>query len=160
MADLQAWKDTLDLGSSLAIVLGIPLGLIQYFRATRKEQRDREHRAYHEVDEKYLAYQRLCLAHPELDVWDLADPPAPGEEATRGKREQQMFAILSSVFERAFLMYADESSDLKSAQWRGWHGYIDSYCRRPNFRAFWRTGMGTYDARFERYMRDRLEAAE
>ena len=154
MADL---KGLLEVVSQCIVVIGFPLALFQYYLATRKEQKDREYGTYDELDDKYIEYQKLCLEHPELDVWDVPDvSPLNTRTPELVKKELQLFTVLFSIFERAFLMYADMSTELKKTQWSGWDGYIKSYCKRPNFRDAWKRSGSTFDTKFEKYMKNAI----
>jgi hypothetical protein len=155
--DLEDLADLLEVVSQCIVVIGFPLALVQYYLATRKEQKDREYGTYNALDDKYIAYQELCLEHPDLDVWDVPDvsPPnsqTPNPQTPKLKQERQLFTILFSIFERAFLMYADMSTEVKKTQWSGWDGYIKSYCKRQNFRDAWKVSGSTFDTKFEKYM--------
>jgi hypothetical protein len=150
-------KDLLEFVSYCAVILGVPVALVQYFLATRKEQKDREYGTYDELDDRYLAYQQLCVEHPDLDVWDLSDGGTRRElTAKEHKQELQLFTILFAIFERAFLMYSDMSTDLKKAQWHGWEDYLASYCKRENFRHAWARSGTTFDEKFQTYMQRAL----
>ena len=150
---IQTFKDLLELISYAAVILGVPVALTQYIRATRKEQRDREYGTYDALDEKYLQFQRLCLAHSRLDVWDIPDPKRQELSPQELKQECLLFTILFAIFERAFLMYSDMSSEVKRRQWQGWDKYIRAYCSRTNFRDAWKVSGSTFDTDFEEYMR-------
>ncbi len=157
--EFRAWKDVLEAASYLMILFGLPLGLLQYVRATRKEQLDREYGTYNALDEKFIAYQLLCLERPDLDIFDIQHETIRGGAAEGGKQEVIAFTILFAIFERAYLMYHDQSSELKQRQWTGWDEYIRSFCARDNFRRAWELSGSTYDKDFENYMISNLTAA-
>jgi len=151
-------KDILEALSFLAILLGIPVGIYQYLRAKRKEQIDREYGTYNALDEKYLEFQKLCFEHPQLDVFDISDsaPSVLNEQQT--KQELIAFTVLFSIFERAYLMYHDQSTTVKERQWLGWEEYIESYCVRENFRNAWHTSGKTFDSEFQAYMKSKMQS--
>lgn len=78
-------KDAFELLSYVVVVLGGPVAIWHYIRATRREQderlrerRDCERAVYDALDERYLDYLRLCLEHRALDIFDLPDAhPVP-----------------------------------------------------------------------------------
>jgi hypothetical protein len=154
------WKDILEALSFLIVLLGVPVGLVQYFRAVKKEQLDREYGTYNALDEKFLEYQNLCLAHPDLDIFDVPDETPATLTAAQRKKELIAFTILFSVFERAYLMYHDQSTGLKQKQWTGWDEYIQGFCRRQNFKRAWIESGATYDKDFEQYIRRFIQWSE
>lgn len=148
--------DYLDAISKLIVILGLPLAFIQYQRTKRKEKRDREYGTYNALDEKYLEFQQLCLKYPYLDIFDISDSN-PGELNDSQKKEELIiFTMLFSIFERAYLLYSDQYSNIKKRQWVGWDSYIKSFCQRKNFLEAWKVSGETFDTRFESYMNDYL----
>lgn len=140
--------------------LGIPAGLWQYVRSTEKEIRDREYATFDALDDKFIEFQRLCLEHPELDIFDIADESPVPKSAEMQKQELIAFTILFAIFERAFIMYSDGSTEAKTRQWNGWDEYVRMYLRRSNVRKAWDASGSTYDLEFEKYMRQQLEAVQ
>ena len=146
------WKGVLEGLSYLVVLLGVPVGLVQYFRTVRKEQLDREYGTYNALDEKFLEFQNICLEHPDLDIFDVPDRAPANLTPEQVKKQTIAFTILFSIFERAFLMYHDQSTTLKQKQWTGWDEYIQAFCRRENFRQAWRESGSTFDKDFEAYV--------
>ncbi|MEO0130393.1 MAG: hypothetical protein ABIK76_01680 [candidate division WOR-3 bacterium] len=150
--NIMQLKDILEILSSIAIILGIPFGLLEYIRTKRREQRDREYETYNALDEKYLQYLALCLEHTDLDIFDVADSN-PSELNEKQKKEELIaFTILFSIFERAYIMYYDQSTKIKEKQWKGWEGYIREYCGRKNFIQAWKISGQYFDADFQKFM--------
>jgi hypothetical protein len=138
--------------SDLAAVLGIPLAIILFVNEKRKERREREYGTYHALDEKWTEFLQLCIQYPEFDLYDL-----PLEKKVRYTPEQKirqyaMFEILLSLLERAFLMYRDQSSRIKKAQWAGWNEYMHDYSGRTTFRRLWKLRGKEYDEGFMKHM--------
>lgn len=77
----------------------------------------------------------------------------------RNKKKQELiaFTILISVFERAYLMYHDQSTVIKERQWLGWEEYIESYCKRDNFRNSWHISGEEFDSEFQAYMKSKIQ---
>ena len=149
---LGEWKDVFELASYIVIVLGLPAALYQYRRSVLKEQQDREYGTYNALDEKYLEFQRMCFEHPRLDIFDIPDGATTALSPVEQKQELVAFTMLFSIFERAFLMYADQSSTIKRRQWSGWHEYLTDFCSRENFRRAWRISGNTFDTTFQDFV--------
>jgi hypothetical protein len=157
--DLKAIKEWLDVITAVIVVVGVPLGFWKYYRTVQKEQRDREYGTYNALDEKFMEFQRLCLDHPELDTFDVQDMAPKPLSAEQQKKELIAFTMLFSIFERAFLMYQDQSTEIKRAQWSGWDSYIKGFCKRANFQSAWKASGTTFDTRFESYISHELAGA-
>jgi hypothetical protein len=145
-------KDILEVMAFITVLFGIPTGLFGYFRASMKERRDRENGTYDALDEKLLEFERLCLTHPYLDIFDLPDKTPVALTAEQQKEEIIALTMLFSIFERAYLMYNDQSAAMRKKQWAGWDEYIRAYCIRDNVKAAWRSSGGTFDKDFEQYI--------
>ncbi len=155
-ASFQQLKDFFDLLSHMVVVLGVPAGLFQYYRTVKKEQQDRDYGTYNALDEKYIEYEKMCVEHPYLDVFDIPDQVPVKLTDPQKKEELIAFTILFSIFERACLMYKDDSTAIKQRQWSGWEEYIRRFCKRENFRRAWDTSGNTFDTTFQDYMAKRL----
>lgn len=68
------------------------------------------------------------------------------------KQELQLFTVLLAIFERAFVMYGDMSTERQAEQWHGWEEYIRSFCKRKNFGRAWKCSGATFDPKFQGYM--------
>ena len=149
------FKDILDLINSLVVVLGVPIAIWQYIKTKQKERSDREYGTYDALDEKFIAFQQLCLEHPDLDIFDIPDKSPAKLNAVQEKEELIIFTILFSIFERAYLLYIynDQSSELKERQWSGWDEYIQAFSKRQNFKNAWKVSGATFDKKFEEYMK-------
>ena len=153
---LQLLKDVFELLSYVAILVGVPVGLYQYYRTVTREQQDRGYVTYNAFNEKYLEFQKVCLEHPDLDVFDVQDQRPADLSETQQKQELIAFIMLFSIFERAYLMYSDQSTTIKERQWSGWHEYIGEYCRRSNFKKAWNVSGQRFDSAFQGHMAQRF----
>jgi hypothetical protein len=148
MPDLKAM---LDIAVAVVNLIGVPVGIVLYLLTKRRERREREYGTYNSLDEKYIDYLKMCIQHPNLDVFDLAKinyKPTPELHW----QELQVFSILIAILERAFLMYKDKSRATRAAQWTGWDAYAKDWASRRNFHAAWDKIKGQFDAGFEKYM--------
>lgn len=152
--------DYLDAISKIMVILGFPLAYIQYLRTKRKEKRDREYGTYNALDEKYLEFQKLCLEHPYLNIFDIPDKEPKKLDDKQRKEELILLTMLISIFERAYLLYSDQNSAIKKKQWVGWDLYIKSYCERKNFLHAWEISGTTFDTDFETYMKTNFNRLE
>lgn len=141
--------------SSIMIIVGVPLSVFKYWQAKNRERNESEYKTYDVVDEKYIQFQQLCFQHPRLDIGPT--PNVTTHELTEAEKKQEMlaFTILLSLFERTFIMYSPQSTEMKESQWKGWEQYLGEYCRRENFRRAWKLYGYSYDVEFQKRV-DRL----
>jgi hypothetical protein len=124
----------------------------EHVRAAAQERESRVRDAYQALDDKYLDYVKLCLEHPDLDVFDtpIAHPVPPTVEQQR--REAMILSTLTSIMERAYLMYSNPNDAFERNQWNAWAAYMKSWSTRANFRAEWKTSNKEFDANFAGYI--------
>jgi hypothetical protein len=72
-------------------------------------------------------------------------------------RQYAMFEILVSLLERSFLMYRDQSTSIKKAQWEGWNEYMHDYAKRDTFRELWKLRGNEFDKNFTSHMNNIIE---
>lgn len=138
--------------SYIVTVLGFPIAIIVYLNEKEKERREREYGTYHALDEKYLYFLELCMKYPNLNIYSI---PLEEQEALTPQQEVIQYALFEieiSLFERAFLMFQDTSTELKLSQWQGWHHYIVRQCQRQEFRELWDLLGKDYDLNFMEYI--------
>jgi hypothetical protein len=161
--NLDALQQILQIASSITSLLGIPIGIYVYYSTKRKEQHDREYGTYNALDEKYIDYLLLCLQNWDLDVFDVPLESKKKATAEQTRKEAILFSILTSIFERAYLMYEDQSNEIKKAQFTGWEHFMRDWSARANFRRAWKQAgfdPETYDQGFYKFMNSMIEAHE
>lgn len=133
----------------IATILGIPIAIMIFYNEKLRERRDREYGTYNALDDKYMAFLQLCIEHPELNLY--STPLESDVELTPQQKIQQyaMYEVLVSLLERGFLMYRDQSTEVKRHQWVGWESYIQNWCKNKTFQDLWhRVDADEYDTDF------------
>ncbi len=138
--------------SYTVVIFSIPVGLLEYYNNNKKERRDREYGTYDALDQKYADFQMFCFEHPYLDIFDIRDEHPKELDESQQKEEMIAFIMLYKIFERAFLMYREQNTDIKKKQWIGWDAYIQDYLDRPNFQKYLNKMIGQYDSDFDKYI--------
>lgn len=144
--------------TNIASVIGIPVAIYVYWSSKVRERKEKEYETYHALDEKYYEYITLCLQYPELDLFYI--PLSKKKELTAEQKIQKLalFEILIALLERSHIMYADQSTLIKKAQWEGWKSYIQKWAQRKDFREIWSNlATGYYDERFTKYVDDLIQ---
>ena len=96
--------------------------------------------------------------HPDLDILDL-----PGKNRASGadrKQKQELIAhaILFSLFERAYLMFKNQTALFKHKQWSGWKLFLDDLLHRESVQAAWQLSKHTFDTDFQAFMDGKIRA--
>lgn len=152
--------DVLTLLANLATFLGIPIAIFLFINEKARDRREREESTYAALDDKYIDFQRMCMEHPELDLYDTGLETAPLLSPEQKIQQKAMFGILVSLLERAFVMYEDQSTKIKTTQWTGWKEYMQDYARRPVFQELWSECGAEYEKRFVKYMDKLIQEAQ
>ncbi|MDH5178239.1 MAG: hypothetical protein OEZ39_16910 [Gammaproteobacteria bacterium] len=143
--------------ANIVTTVGLPFAIATFIFQKTKDHKTEEDNAFHQLDESYVSFMKLCLANPDLDVFGKAIEKdyEPTEEQIR--REDAIFSILISLFERAHVMFRNKSEDFRQSQWLGWIEYMKSYCCRPNFLRQWKNIGNQFDLQFYTFMEKLIE---
>jgi hypothetical protein len=136
----------------IAMSIAGPLAVIAYISAKKMERLEKEYQTYDELDNRFFEYQKLALEYYDLDILDV--PNNDPSLAFDKKRKQEMvaYAILFSLFERAFLMFSSQGNVFRERQWSGWKHFLNDFLRRENVRTAWELSKNTYDTDFQTFM--------
>jgi hypothetical protein len=142
----------------IAMSIAGPLAVIAFLQVKKTERLEKEYRTYDELDNRFFEYQKLALEYYDLDILDV--PNNDPSLAFDKKRKQEMvaYAILFSLFERAYLMFSNQADTFRERQWSGWKRFLNEFIRRENVRTAWQLSKETYDTDFQAFM-DRKIAA-
>jgi hypothetical protein len=130
----------------IAMSIAGPLAVVAYIKVKKTERLEKEYQTYDELDNRFFEYQKLAL---EYDV-----PNNDPSLAFDKKRKQEMvaYAILFSLFERAYLMFSSQGDKFRERQWSGWKHFLIDFLRRENVRTAWELSKSTYDTDFQSFM--------
>ena len=122
--------------------------------------RDANHRY---AIERYRDFLNVCLQYPEISL-ESGAPKTDLDEKTHMRRDIA-FDILTSTFERAYIIYIAQVDHSDQRQKTGWEDYISEYCNRPDYlewvrrvlfnndtNMYFKEGQSQYDTGFEKYL--------
>jgi hypothetical protein len=159
-ADMDAVKDVAQIIYYLTLSIAGPLALMEYFKAKKRDRLANEYKIYDELDNRFFEYQKLALEYYDLDILDVPnDDPSLSFDKKR-KQEMVAYAILFSLFERAFLMFSQQAEAFQLRQWSGWKHFLDDFIRRESVRTAWQLSKGTYDTGFQQFMDAKIAAIQ
>jgi hypothetical protein len=147
----------------LATLISVLLAVMLFIQGQRKEAaeharvaiQERELRvrdAYSSLDDKYLDYVKMCLEHPDLDVFDTPIVNPAARTAEQQRRESMILSTLLSILERAYLMYNSPSDEFERNQWAAWSAYMSAWSGRTNFQAEWANSKKEFAPNFAGYI--------
>ena len=149
-------KDLAQIVYYIALSIAGPLALIEFVRARRRDRLANEYKIYDELDDRFFEYQKIALQYYDLDILDVPNnDPSLGFDKKR-KQEMVAYAILFSLFERAFLMFHHQAQAFQLRQWSGWKHFLNDFIRRDSVRTAWQLSKATYDTDFQRFMDERI----
>lgn len=129
---LMSWLEGL---SYVVTIVGLPLAIVVFLYERRQERENEEEALYLRLSDGYNDFLRLALDHADLQLFGEYQPDAD-LKPEQVERKRLMFAILVSLFERAYISLYDESMDRHATRlWQSWQDYMGDWCKRPDFRA-------------------------
>jgi hypothetical protein len=142
--------ETWELLSYVVTVIGLPLAIIVFLLDRRKERENDEAEVYQELSDNYQDFLKVALDNPDLRLFSAEATPSLNAE--QKERQLIIFAMLMSLFERAYiLLYEDDMAPKQARRWNSWKDYMVEWCRRPDFRASLPDLLGGEDPSFVRY---------
>ncbi|MFA6901789.1 MAG: hypothetical protein WC236_01770 [Gallionellaceae bacterium] len=130
MSTLEIWE----LSSYVVTVVGLPLAIAVFIFEQRKERDNEEEEVYQLLSDNYQEFLKIALENPDLRLFATDETPALSAE----QRERMfiIFSMLTSLFERAYLLlYEDDMNEKQLRRWRSWEDYMGEWCNRSDFRA-------------------------
>ncbi len=124
------WLEAL---SYVVTIVGLPLAIGVYVHDRRREQQTDEEEIFLRLSDEYADFMRLVIDNADLHLL------SPGQKGVLSEEQQErkhaLFAILVSLFERAYvLVYEDDMSRQQARLWRSWADYMHEWCAREDFR--------------------------
>ncbi len=123
----------LEAASYLVTVVGLPLAIWVFIHDRRRERQSDEEEIFLRLSDEYSDFMRLVIDNADLQLLSASPRGELGEE--QRERRHALFAILVSLFERAYvLVYEERMSPQQARLWRTWTDYMQEWCAREDFR--------------------------
>jgi hypothetical protein len=143
--------ETWELMSYVVTVIGLPVAVAVIWFEQRKERENEEEEVYQLLSDNYQDFLKVALENPDLRLFSQENRPALNDE--QKERQFIIFAMLISLFERAFLLlYEDSMSSAQVRRWHSWEDYILEWCYKPHFRELLPQLLHGEDPGFVRYV--------
>ncbi|MDQ1313995.1 MAG: hypothetical protein QG662_104 [Pseudomonadota bacterium] len=125
------WLEAL---SYLVTIVGLPLAIGVFVYDRHRDRQTDEEEIFLRLSDEYADFMRLVIDNADLH---LLSPAVKGElNEDQLERKRALFAILVSLFERAYvLVYEDDMSRQQARLWQSWADYMHEWCLREDFRA-------------------------
>ena len=151
---LELWE----LMSYIVTVVGLPMAVFVFIYEHHKDQENEEEEVYQMLSDNYQDFLKVALDNPDLKLFSSGVVENLDEE--QKERQFIIFTMLTSLFERAYLvLYEEKMSDKQARRWNSWEDYIIEWCRKPQFRVLLPRLMSGEDPSFVRYI-EKLAAIE
>ncbi len=148
MFDREAWE----MASFVVTALGLPVAIAFFVWEQRKERDNEEEEAYLLLANAYNDFLKVVLDNPDLQLRTTAALPNPTPE--QNERMLVIFDMLTSLFERAFLVaYKERMTETERRRWNSWDDYMREWCRREDFRNALPLLLRGEDPEFQAYLR-------
>lgn len=127
---LQFWETA----SYVVTVIGLPFAIAIFIFEQRKERDNEEEEAYQVLSDAYRDFLKLVLVNPDLKLRSTTAAQDLSDE--QRERQQVIFEMLISLFERAYLLaYEEDMNPRQARRWQSWDDYMREWCQREDFRA-------------------------
>lgn len=131
MTEALPWLEAL---SYIVTIIGLPLAIVVFVLDRRRDRQMDEEEIYLRLSDEYADFMRLVIDNADLRLRSSTPPPDLSEE--QQERKLALFAILVSLFERAYvLVYEERMSRQQQRLWQSWEDYMHEWSQREDFRA-------------------------
>jgi hypothetical protein len=138
--------------SYVVTVFGLPLAIGIFLYEQRRSRQNDDEEIYQYLSEEYAEFQKLVLKNADLG---LITGSAGTLTAEQCERKTALYDILISLFERAYILVYDDKMNKQTARlWATWDDYIQSWCKREDFRSTLPDLLSGEDPDFVAYMLD------
>lgn len=147
-----------EIGSYVVTTLGLPMAIFVFLYEQRKERENEEEEVYQLLSDNYQDFLKVALEHPDLRLFSATGNSDMNEE--QAERMLIILSMLTSLFERAYLLLHEENMAPKQARrWNSWEDYIMEWCNKPHFRATLPKLLTGEDPSFAAYIENMAEQA-
>lgn len=125
---------TWELLSYVVTVVGLPMAIFVFAFEQRKERANEEDEIQQMLSDSYADFLKLVIENSDLRLMSQRQSPNFSEE--QRERVLGLYAILITIFERAYIMsYVHERTGRRARHWRSWEDIMAEWCERDDFRA-------------------------
>jgi len=150
---LEAAANLVTARGFLITIGGFFFALRTYMAERERERLERAYGTFDDLDNKYVEFMYKCTEYPRLDFFSVPAPKDRNLSEADLLVERAMFAVLISIFERAYLMFERHADrEARERQYPGWVECMKTYCTRGSFLAEWNAIGGQFDSGFQREM--------
>ena len=119
MTEILQWLEAL---SYLVTIIGLPLAIVVFVLDRRRDRQTDEEEIYLRLSDEYADFMRLVIDNADLRLRSPHPPANLSEE--QQERKLALFAILVSLFERAYvLVYEERMSRQQQRLWQSWEDF-------------------------------------
>lgn len=123
-----------ELASYVVTVIGLPIAILIFTIEQRKQRVNEETEIQQMLADSYNDFLKLVLANPDLRLLGSLRPP--GRVREQEERIRALYAILISIFERAFVLtWAPRMSERDRRYFSSWEDLMGEWCAREDFNA-------------------------
>lgn len=131
MSETLQWLEAL---SYIVTIVGLPLAIVVFVLDRRRDRQMDEEEIFLRLSDEYADFMRLVIDNADLRLRSPTPPDNLSEE--QQERKLALFAILVSLFERAYvLVYEEHMSRQQQRLWQSWEDYMHEWSQREDFRA-------------------------
>jgi hypothetical protein len=155
---METIKDIAQIIFYLSLSVSGPLAVYEYLKSRKTERQAQEFNVFNELDNRLFEYQKLALLHPDLNILEVPGINLTAKVERKQKQELIAHAMLFSLFERAYLMFRNQTALFKDQQWSGWKLFLDDLLHRESVQVAWQLSKHTFDTDFQSFMDGKIRA--
>jgi hypothetical protein len=156
----MSWLEWCELLSYVVTIVGFPFAILIFIYEQRKERRNEEEELHQQLSDEYSDFLKIVLQNADLQLFRRRGDTRVDLSDEQQERKFVLFGIVTSLFERAYIMVYEEEMDKQARRlWSSWEDYMREWCRRADYREALPELLEGEDEEFREYIA-RLAAEE
>jgi hypothetical protein len=131
----MSWLEWCELLSYVVTIVGFPFAILIFIYEQRKERRNEEEELHQQLSDEYSDFLKIVLQNADLQLFRRQGGTRVDLTDEQQERKFVLFGIVTSLFERAYIMVYEEDMDKQARRlWSSWEDYMREWCRRADYR--------------------------
>ena len=154
---LSSWLDVL---STIAALVGIPVGIGVFIWEKQRELRLRQIEVFLQSNDRYIAYLDKVLEHPELECGEYRSDDDDVKRSGFSVPQLTLYTQLILVLEQAWYVYQKSGLAGWDDYWKNWEVAFTYWATRDDFRTAWGFLDPNVDSGFGAYMQRLIQVEQ
>lgn len=154
---LTAW---IELASTIATLVGIPVGIGVFLWERKKERRQKKLEAFFQSNDRYMAFLDKIFENPELNCGEFRTTDDDLKNSGFSVKQLTLFTQLILILEQAWYAYHAVELIKVDDYWNAWQQTFKFWAKREDFQRAWELIDPNVESGFGSHMENLINSAK